>query len=239
MLAFFVFDSLSLWVMGIGLLLSLGAAGMVRGAVARYSQVSSRSGYSGAQVARAILQANGIHDVRVEPVAGHLTDHYDPRDKTLRLSEPVYAQSSIAALGIAAHEVGHAIQHAQGYAPLRFRSAWVPMAGFGTQIGLWVIVAAFFLGGVRGAPMLTWAGLALFAASTVFTLVTLPVEFDASRRAMATLQSGGVLAADELPGARAVLRAAAMTYVAAFVVSLMQLIEWAIRLGLFSQQREE
>lgn len=235
----FLFDSLSLVVMAVGLVLSLGAAAMVKGAVARWSQVRSRSGLTGAQVARAILQANGIRDVVVEAVPGHLTDHYDPRAKTLRLSEPVYAQSSIAALGIAAHEVGHAIQHAQGYAPLKFRSAWVPIAGFGTQLGLWVIIAAFFMGGVKGAPMLTWAGLALFAAATVFTLVTLPVEFDASRRAMVTLEQSRVLAADELPGARSVLNAAAMTYVAAFVVSLMQLIEWAIRLGLFSQNRDE
>ncbi len=115
----------------------------------------------------------------------------------------------------------------------------MPIAGFGTQLGLWVIVAAFFMGGVKGAPMLTWAGLALFAAATVFTLVTLPVEFDASRRALVTLEQSRVLAADELPGARSVLNAAAMTYVAAFVVSLMQLVEWAIRLGLFSQRRDE
>ncbi len=233
-----MFDALSLLVMGIGLVLSLGAAAMVRSAVARYSQVRSRSGLTGAQVARAILQANGIVDVRVEPVPGHMTDHYDPTTKTLRLSEPVFAQNSVAALGIAAHEVGHAIQHAQGYAPLRFRSAWVPMAGIGTQLGLWVIIAAFFLGGVKHAPMLTWAGLALFAASTVFTLVTLPVEFDASRRALVTLEHSRVLAADELPGARAVLNAAAMTYVAAFVASLLTLLLWAHRLGMFGRREE-
>jgi uncharacterized protein len=206
---------------------------MVKGAVAKYSQVRSRSGVTGAQVARAILQANGIRDVQVESVPGQLTDHYDPGSKTLRLSEPVYGQDSIAAVGIAAHEVGHAIQHAQGYAPLKFRSAWVPVAGFGSQLGIWIVFAAALMGGVSHAPVLSYLGLALFGATTVFTLVTLPVEFDASRRALITLEHGSVLAADEMPGARSVLRAAALTYVAAFVSSLLMLLYWMMRLGLF------
>ena len=234
-----LFDPYYMIIIGAGLLLSLLASAMVRGAAARYSQVRSRSGLTGAQVARAILQANGVQGVQVEAVPGHLTDHYDPRTKTLRLSEPVYAQSSITALGIAAHEVGHAIQDARGYAPLRFRSAWVPVAGFGSQLGIWIIIAAAVMGGVQGSPMLTWLGLAVFATTTVFTLVTLPVEFDASRRALVTLEQGGVLAADEMPGARAVLNAAALTYVAAFVTSLLTLLYWAWRLGLFGGRREQ
>src|SRR5262245_50613010 len=184
---FFDLSPLHLLVIGIGLVLSLGAAALVKGTAARYARVESRSGFTGAQVAGAILQANGIRDVTIEPVHGHLTDHYDPSTKTLRLSEAVFADRSITALGIAAHEVGHAIQHAQGYAPLRFRSAWVPMAGIGTQLGIWLVIAAVMMGGVERAPTLAWLGILLFGTATVFTLVTLPVEFDASRRALATL----------------------------------------------------
>ena len=226
---------IGLLVMGIGLVLSLGAAALVKSTAARYAAVASRSGVTGAQVASAILQANGIRDVTIEPVPGHLTDHYDPSSKTLRLSESVYSEHSITAIGIAAHEVGHAIQHAQGYAPLRFRSAWVPMAGVGSQIGMGLVVLALFLGGVKHAPTMAWLGIVLFGMSTVFTLVTLPVEFDASRRALATLERSRVLAADELPGARAVLGAAALTYVAAFVQSLLLLLYYAYRLGLFGR----
>lgn len=222
-----LFDPWYWLVIGVGLGLSLWASSGVKSAFAKWSKVRARSGVSGAQVAQAILRANGITDVTVEPVSGKLTDHYDPRSKTLRLSEPVYSSNSIAAVGVAAHEVGHAIQHAQGYAPLKFRSAWVPVAGFGSNIGIWVIIAAIFMGGVAHAPLLSYLGLALFATATVFTLVTLPVEFDASKRAMVTLEQSQVLAADELPGARKMLNAAAMTYVAAFVASLLQLLYWA------------
>jgi len=232
---YFPHEPFQILVMAVGLVLSLLAAALVKGTAARYARVESRSGFTGAQVASAILHANGIRDVTIEPVQGHLTDHYDPASKTLRLSEAVFADRSITALGIAAHEVGHAIQHAQGYAPLRFRSAWVPMAGIGTNIGFWILIAAALMGGVERAPMMTWLGLALFGMTTLFTLVTLPVEFDASRRALATLERSGVLAADEMPGARAVLGAAALTYVAAFVTSLLQLLYWAWRLGLFGR----
>ena len=168
-----------------------------------------------------------------------MTDHYDPSSKTLRLSEIVYGERSITAVGIAAHEVGHAIQHAQGYIPLRFRSAWVPVANIGTNIGIYVIMAAAFMGGVSGSPLMTWLGLGLFATSTLFTLVTLPVEFDASRRAMLTLEHSAVLTAEELPGARTVLNAAALTYVAGFISSLLVLLYWASRLGLFGRSNDE
>ena len=213
-------------ILGVGLVLSLWAQSRVKGAFAKWSQVRSRSGLSGAQVARAILHAHDILDITVEAVPGKLTDHYDPRSKTLRLSEPVYNSPSVAALGIAAHEVGHAIQHARSYKPLQFRSAWVPMASLGTGLGEILIVIGLVLSVGGQASLLAWIGLCLFGATTVFTLITLPVEFDASKRAVATLEKSGVLAADELIGARAVLNAAALTYVAAAAASLMQLLYW-------------
>ncbi|MGE3171002.1 MAG: zinc metallopeptidase [Planctomycetota bacterium] len=232
-------DPLYWLVLGVGALLSFWAAARVKGTAAHFSQVRTRRGLTGADVARVILRANGIDGVTVEPVPGQLTDHYDPRSKTLRLSETVYGSDSITAVGVAAHEVGHAIQDARGYAPLKFRSAWVPLAGLGSQLGIWVVVLALFMGGVKGAPVMSLVGLALFAASTVFTLITLPVEFDASRRALVTLEQGGVLLGDEMPGARKVLNAAALTYVAAFASSLLMLLYWAMRLGLFGGRNEE
>lgn len=219
-----------LLILGIGMVLAMLAAGRVKATFARWSKVRSRSGYTGAQVAQAILQANGIGDVKIEPVPGSLTDHYDPRSKTLRLSEPVYHSNSIAALGIAAHEVGHAIQHAQRYAPLQFRSAWVPVATIGSNLSWIVLFIGLGLAYAGGSPTVAWIGVTLFAATTVFTLITLPVEFDASRRAMISLQQGGVLASDELPGARSVLNAAAWTYVAAAAASLMQLLYWVMQI---------
>ncbi|MBX3463094.1 MAG: zinc metallopeptidase [Planctomycetes bacterium] len=225
-------------IFGIGLLLSLWASARVKGTFARYAQVRSRSGISGAQVARAILQANGIHDVAVEPVQGTLTDHYDPSSKTLRLSEPVYHSDSVAAVGVAAHEVGHAIQHATRYGALQFRSAWVPIAGFGSGLGEILILIGLGMAAVSGSTILAWVGLMLFATTTVFTLVTLPVEFDASRRAMATLQQSGVLVGEELDGARTVLNAAALTYVAAAAASLLQLLYWGLHL-LALQNRDD
>lgn len=240
MFAFFFYNyPLSYWlILGVGLVLSLFAAGRVKSTFARWSQVRSRSGITGAQVARAILQANGIRDVTVEPIAGALTDHYDPSSKTLRLSEPVYHSDSVAALGVAAHEVGHAIQHATRYAALQFRSAWVPVAGIGTGLGEILIVVGLAMSAGHGSMTVAWIGLCLFAATTLFTLVTLPVEFDASRRALVTLEQSRVLAGDELGGARSVLGAAAMTYVAAAAVSLMQLLWWVVQI-LGSQRRED
>ncbi len=224
-------------VIGAGLLLSLWASSKVKSTFARYAQVPSRHGLTGAQVARAILQANDIHDVAVEPVAGQLTDHYDPRGKVLRLSEVVYGSHSVAALGVAAHEVGHAIQHAHSYGPLKFRSAWVPVAGIGSNLGFWVMILGLGMGYASGSMTMAWIGLALFATATVFTLVTLPVEFDASKRALVTLQSSGVLASDELDGAKKVLDAAAMTYVAAAAASVMTLLYWAMHI--LGSQRSE
>ncbi len=228
-------------VIGIGLVLSLWASAKVKGTFARYSRVPTRSGRTGADVARAILRDNGILDVQVEPVRGSLTDHYDPRTKTLRLSEPVYGGKSLAAFGVAAHEVGHAIQHASGYAPLGFRSAWVPVASFGGSISTIVLILAFFMGGAAtffGAT-LSWIGIALFGATTIFTLITVPVELDASKRALRTLEAGGYTTQEELHGARKVLNAAALTYVAAFVASLLTLLYWVMRLGVLGGNRNQ
>ncbi len=225
-----VFLPLGYWLIGgIGVLLSLWASSRVKSAFRKWSQVGARSRVSGAQVANAILHAHGIHDVTVEPVAGDLTDHYDPSTKTLRLSEPVYHQTSIAAVGVAAHEVGHAIQHAQRYGPLQFRSAWVPIAGLGSNLGVLLAIVGLPLA-YMGMPMLAWIGVLLFAGTTVFTLVTLPVEFDASKRALATLDRGGILATDELDGAKQVLDAAAMTYVAAAASSLLTLLYFVFQI---------
>jgi Zn-dependent membrane protease YugP len=223
-------DPVYLIILGIAALLSLATAGKVRSTFAHYSQVRSRSGLTGADVARAILQANDIHDVKVEPVHGSLSDHYDPSSKTLRLSEPVYGSDSVAALGVAAHEVGHAIQHATRYAPLQFRSAWVPVASIGSSLSWIVIFIGMGLAAGGHSMVIAWTGVALFATTTVFTLITLPVEFDASRRALVTLEQSGVLVGEEIDGARSVLNAAAMTYVAAAAASVMQLLYWVFRI---------
>ncbi|MGE5199181.1 MAG: zinc metallopeptidase [Rhodospirillaceae bacterium] len=236
-----MFDPLYWLVVGAGLILSLWASFKVKGTFAKYSQFATRSGMSGADVARRILAQNGIHDVEVEAVGGSLTDHYDPRTKTLRLSEPVYAGRSMAAFGVAAHEVGHAIQHARAYAPLKWRSAWVPVANIGGGLSMFVIMAALFLGGATSATGQTvgMIGVVLFATTTLFTLITLPVEFDASKRALATLQSGGYVSTEEYAGAKKVLDAAALTYVAAAITSIMTLLYWAYALGLFGGRRDE
>ncbi len=234
------FDPLYWVVLAVGGLLSLWASMKTRAAFAKYSQIRSGSGMTGADVAAAILDDHGIRDVTIEPVRGTLSDHYDPRSKTLRLSEPVYASRSLAALGVAAHEVGHAIQHAKGYPMLRFRSFWVPFAKVGGNISLVVIILAALMGGMATAVggVLAWVGIGLFATTTVFTLVTLPVEFDASKRALETLEAGGYASPQEIAGARKVLDAAALTYVAAFLASLLTLLYWALRLGLLGGRRD-
>jgi hypothetical protein len=232
-------DPLFYMVVGAGMVLSVIASIRVKGAFAKYSQLGTTSGMTGADVARRILYDNHIDDVTVEPVPGQMTDHYDPRTKILRLSEPVYGSNSMAAFGVAAHEVGHAIQHANGYAPLQWRSAWVPIANTGSTLSMLVIMGAFVLmamGNALGQPV-GLIGVLLFGTTTLFTLITLPVEFDASKRALLALQNGGYVTQDELRGAKKVLDAAAMTYVAAFVTSLLTLLYYAHRLGLFGNSR--
>jgi Zn-dependent membrane protease YugP len=233
-----IFDPIYLLVMGVGAALSLGAGWLTKSRFAHYSQIGTRSDMTGAEVAASILRDKGILDVSIEPVAGELSDHYDPTSKTLRLSESVYGGRSMAAFGVAAHEVGHAIQHATGYPMLKFRSAWVPVANSGSQISIFVLIGAAVMGGAATAwgSSLAFAGVALFATTTIFTLVTLPVEFDASSRALAALE-GRYVTEEEYKGAKKVLDAAALTYVAAFLTSLLTLLYWAHRLGLLGGRR--
>jgi Zn-dependent membrane protease YugP len=203
-----------------GVLLALWAQWRVSSAYGRASQIPAASGFSGAETAQEILRANGIRTVDVETVPGQLTDHYSPDEKVLRLSPDVYEGRSLASLGIAAHEAGHAIQDARGYTPMRIRQTVVPVAQFGSGLAFPIIILGFIFGSLG----LVNVGLALFTAIVLFQLVTLPVEFDASKRALVALREGGLLAPDELGGAKQVLSAAAWTYVAAFVASLGQLI---------------
>ncbi len=192
----------------------------LRNTYGRWSQVANTGGLSGAEVARAMLRANGLSDVRVEGVKGMLTDHYDPRSRTVRLSEGNFGRPSVAGMAVAAHEVGHAIQHAQAYAPLKIRSALVPVANIGSQFGP---MAAIF-GLMMGSLGLVQIGVILFAAAVLFQVVTLPVEFDASRRAMVELNKLGLATQQDNGGARQVLNAAAMTYVAAAATSIAYLL---------------
>ena len=204
----------------IPLLFGLWAQIKVKRTFAKYSRVAPRNGLSGAEAAAAVLRSSGLPNLKIRPVAGQLTDHYDPRNRTLNLSADVGQASSLAALGVAAHEAGHAIQDARRYLPMRIRQALVPAATIGQS--LWFLPVV--LGLVLGLTGLVTIGLVLFAAIVLFQLVTLPVEFDASKRALVALEGQGLLAADEVPGARAVLNAAALTYVAGFVAALGQLV---------------
>jgi len=202
------------------LLFGLWAQMQVRRTFKRYSEVPTSNGMTGAQAAASVLSASGVTGVSIRPVAGRLSDHYDPRSRTLNLSEDVGQAATVAALGVAAHEAGHAVQDARGYKPMRIRQTLVPAATIGSQ--LWIFPA--FLGLIIGSLGLVNIGLVLFLAVVIFQLVTLPVEFDASRRALVALEGGGILGSTEVDGARAVLRAAALTYVAALAASIGQLI---------------
>ncbi len=216
-----------------GLIFTLLAQAKVKNAFGKYSRVRSRSGLTGAEVARRILDSNGLQNVGIEPVRGQLTDHYDPRAGVLRLSEGVYGSQSIAALGIAAHEAGHAVQHAVKYPALVMRTAIAPAAATGTQLGIWIFMAGMFLPFFVGGSFrwLMDAGIMLFSVAVVFTLVTLPVEFDASKRAIVVLARGGFLTSDEVPQAKKVLDAAAWTYVAAAATAILTLLRLLILRG--------
>lgn len=213
----------------IGVLISLWAQGRVNSAFNRYSKVRSRTGMTGAEAAMRLLNSQGIYDVTVRPVSGNLTDHYDPRTKTVNLSESVYHATSVAAIGVAAHECGHAMQHNEGYAPLRFRSALVPVANFGSQLSWPLILIGVIFGGL-GSPLVQ-IGILMFTLAVLFQLVTLPVEFNASSRAVRLLDSQGILSGDEVSGTRKVLSAAALTYVAAAAGSILQLLRLIILFG--------
>lgn len=207
----------------IGAVICMIASARVKGTFNKYSQLRSMSGMNGAQVAQRVLQAAGIYDVKVRHVSGSLTDHYDQRTKTVNLSDPVYNATSVAALGVAAHECGHAIQHAKSYAPLSIRSALVPIANFGSMLA-WPVILIGLLFNTRSSGLIIDIGILLFSAAVLFQLVTLPVEFDASRRALVMLRTQGILADDELRYTRRVLKSAALTYVASAAAAILQLL---------------
>lgn len=212
----------------IGVVISLWASFRVRSTFARYSGVRSRTGMTGAQAAERILYSCGIYDVRIERVSGSLTDHYDPRRKVLRLSDSVYGSDSLAAIGVAAHECGHAIQHQTSYAPLVLRSTIVPIANFGSMMAWPIIILGVIL---SYNQFLINLGIILFSAAVLFQLITLPVEFNASKRAIARLSETGILYGDELSQSKKVLDAAALTYVAAAAASILQLLRLIILFG--------
>lgn len=212
----------------IGALLSMWASARVNLTYKKYAQVRSRSGLTGAEAARRILQGAGIYDVRVEHISGNLTDHYDPRGKVLRLSDTVYGSPSVAAIGVAAHECGHAIQDDQAYAPLRLRAAFVPVANIGTKAAIPIILLGLVFG---SSYTLVQVGLLCFACGTLFQLITLPVEFNASARAVDILGNTHMLSEEELGHTRKVLSAAAMTYVAAAAASILSLLRLVLLFG--------
>lgn len=209
------------------ILISMYAQQKVKGTFNKYSKVFSNSNYTGLDIARLILDKNGLEFVKIERIAGNLTDHYDPRTKVLRLSQPVYSNKSIASYGVAAHEVGHAIQHSRKYMPLEIRNSLVPVANFSSKI-VWVLIILGFLLGITG---LIQVGIYLFLAIVLFQLVTLPVEFNASNRAIVQLEGLGILHDDEIHNAKKVLDAAALTYVAAALTAISQLVRLIILSG--------
>lgn len=213
----------------IGLVISLAAQAFVKSTFSKYSEVRSRKGYTATDAAHYILDQSGITDVRVERISGDLTDHYDSRDKVLRLSDTTANSTSVAAIGVAAHEVGHAIQDQKGYIPLRLRAFLVPVANFGQKISFPMILVGVFLGG--GNQTLINLGILMFSFAFVFQVVTLPVEFNASARALHILGSGGILTREEVPQARKVLQAAALTYVAAAIMTFLQLMRLVLLFG--------
>jgi hypothetical protein len=227
-----IFDPLYFVFMIPGVILMLWAQSKVKGSYNKFSKIANDEGLTGAQVARRILDANGLYDVPVNQTPGELSDHYDPRKRALFLSPGVYGKPSIAAMGIAAHEVGHAIQHATAYAPLQARTAIVPAVNIGSNLGIFVLLAGLFI----GALQLQWLGVALFGLSTVFALITLPVEFDASNRAKVQLTrlgiaDGGAAGGAESVGVKRMLDSAAWTYVAGFAASLLTLLYYVTLVG--------
>lgn len=217
---YFYFDPTYILVL-IGVVLSLMASAQVKSAYKKYEKVSTRAGFTAEQVAAMILRNAGITDVAIRPIAGELTDNYNPKDHTLNLSQNVYGSRSIAAIGVAAHECGHAIQHAEGYVPLSFRSAIVPVVSIGSTLS-WPLILIGLL--IPRLDVCITIGIILFSLVVVFQFVTLPVEFNASGRAIAILRNGGFMTEEELGGAKRVLTAAALTYVAAMVTAILQLV---------------
>lgn len=225
----FYWDSTYILVI-IGAVICLIASARVKTTFNKYSRYRSMSGMTGAQAAERILRAAGIGDVRIRPVSGHLTDNYNPSDKTLNLSESVCNETTVAAVGVAAHECGHAIQHARGYAPLAFRSALVPVANFGSMLA-WPVILVGALINNRMSMTVINIGIILFSLAVLFQLVTLPVEFNASRRALVMLRDQGILGDQELGYTKKVLGAAALTYVASAAAAILQLLRIVLLFG--------
>jgi len=222
-----IFDPLYIIMILPALLLSIYAQFKVKSTYSRFSKVSTYRGITGAQAAREILRSAGVHGVDIELTRGFLSDHYDPRSRVLRLSKSVYAGDSIASVGVAAHEAGHAIQHAHGYAPLKLRSALVPVSSLGSNLAWPLLIIGF----IFMAQSLILAGIIFFSLAVLFQIVTLPVEFNASSRALQALPASGILSDSEVAGARKVLTAAALTYVAAATAAVLQLVYFLLRAG--------
>lgn len=214
----------------VGVVLSLLASAKVKGTFNKYSRMKNARGMTGAQAAEQVLHGAGIYDVRIEHVSGNLTDHYDPRSKVLRLSDTVYGQTSVAAVGVAAHECGHAIQHAKGYVPLKLRSVLVPVASFGSKIA-WPLILLGLLFNSKSSWLFIQIGIIAFSAAVLFQLVTLPVEYNASNRAIRVLADTGMLYGEEIKAAKKVLSAAALTYVASAATAILQLLRLIILTG--------
>lgn len=231
MYPFFFFDP-TMIILIPALIFAMYAQAKVRGTFNKYLHVPARAGYTGAQVARSILDRANLHDVQIEMTGRSLGDHYDPRKRVVRLSPEVYNGRSVASVGVAAHETGHALQHAKAYVPLSIRNALFPVASFGSTAAF----PLFLFGLLFGSYDLMTVGIWFFVAALAFQVVTLPVEFNASARAMRLLTTGGFLAADEAPKTRAVLSAAALTYVAAAAMSLMQLVRLLVLRGMVSSR---
>ena len=210
---------------------SLWASIRVNTTFKKYSKIRSMRGITGAEAARRVLDANGLQHIRIEQIPGNLTDHYDPRSDVIRLSESVYGNTSVAAVGVACHEAGHAVQHAENYAPVKIRAAIIPVTNIGSRLAIPLIILGILLNSLASAPeflVIAYIGVACYGLCTLFQLVTLPTEFDASRRALRCIESYGILGSEEIGGARRVLTAAAMTYVAALAVSLANLLRLLI-----------
>jgi Zn-dependent membrane protease YugP len=223
-----IFDPLYIIMIVPALILSVYAQIKVKSTYAKFSKMSTYRGITGAQAAREILRSAGVHGVDIELTRGFLSDHYDPRSRVLRLSESVYSGDSIASVGVAAHEAGHAIQHAHGYAPLKLRSALVPISSLGSNLAWPLLIIGF----IFMAQSLILAGIVFFSLAVLFQIVTLPVEFNASSRALQALPASGILSDTEVNGARKVLSAAALTYVAAATAAVLQLVYFLLRAGL-------
>lgn len=214
------------------IIFSVWASAKVNSTFKRYSDFRPSGGMTGAEAARRVLDANGLYNVRIEHISGNLTDHFDPRTNVIRLSDKVYGVSSTAAIGVAAHEAGHAVQYAKGYIPLKLRNAIIPVTNIGSRLAMPLILLGILFSGM-GTQFIyvAYAGIACFALSTLFQLLTLPTEFNASRRALASIENSELLYGEELEGAKKVLSAAALTYVAALSVSIMQLLHLLMIVG--------